>query len=69
MQRELHKNATDIDRFWSFIAETGIVARKFGEDLKPITDRAMEVGRIVFAVVMAKEGIKALPEITKLLGH
>jgi hypothetical protein len=69
VQREIHKDTSDIDRFWGFIAEAGIVARKFGDDLKPISDRATELGRIVIAVVMAKEGIKALPDITKLLGQ
>ena len=69
MQRELHKNTSDIDRFWGFVAEAGIVARKFGEDLKPISERVTELGTIVITVVMAKEGIKALPDIAKLLGH
>jgi hypothetical protein len=67
MQKELHKRTSDIDRFWGFVAEAGIVARKFGEDLKPINDRVGELGRIVIAVIMAKEGIQALPEIVKLL--
>ena len=67
MQREIHKHTSDIDRFWGFVAEAGIVARKFGEDLQPITERVTEIGKIVMAVIMAKEGIKALPEITKPL--
>lgn len=67
MQRELHKRTSNIDRFWGFVAEAGIVARKFGEDLKPINERVTELGRIVIAVIMAKEGIQALPEIVKIL--
>lgn len=67
MQAELHKKTSDIDRFWGFIAEAGIVARKFGEDLKPLNDRVVELGRIVTAVIMTKEGIQALPEIVKIL--
>lgn len=67
MQAELHKKTSDIDRFWGFIAEAGIVARKFGEDLKPLNDRVVELGRIVTAVIMTKEGIQALPEIAKIL--
>jgi len=66
MQRELHKHTSDIDRFWGFVAEAGIVSRKFGEDMKPISDRVFELGRIVLAVIMAKEGVHALPEISKL---
>jgi hypothetical protein len=67
MQKELHKNTSNIDRFWGFVAEAGIVARKFGEDLNPINDRVTELGRIVIAVIMTKEGIQALPEIVKIL--
>ncbi len=67
MQAELHKKTSDIDRFWGFIAEAGIVARKFGEDLRPLNERVAELGRIVTAVIMTKEGIQALPEIAKLL--
>jgi hypothetical protein len=67
MQTELHKKTHDIDRFWGFIGEAGITIRKFGEDAKPLADRVQELGRIVIAVIMAKEGIKALPEISKLL--
>jgi hypothetical protein len=69
MQAELHKKTSDIDRFWGFIAEAGICARKFGEDMKPITERVETLGRIVIGVVMSHEGIKALPDIIKLLEH
>lgn len=67
MQSELHKETSDIDRFWGFVAEAGIVARKFGEDLQPINERVLELGRIVTAAIMAKEGIQAIPEIAKIL--
>lgn len=67
MQAELHKKTSDIDRFWGFIAEVSITTRKFGEDLKPISERASELGKIVIAVVLAKEGLKALPAISNLL--
>lgn len=66
-QRELHKKTSDIDRFWGFIGESGIVLRKFGEDLKPLSERITEFGRIILAVVFAKEGIAALPVVTELL--
>ncbi len=58
MQAELHKHTTDIDRFWGFIGEVGVAARKFGEDFKPISDRVQELGRIVVAVICLKEGSK-----------
>jgi hypothetical protein len=67
MHGELHKKTGDIDRFWGFIGEAGIAMRKFGEDLAPITERVLELGGIVVAVIFAKEGIKALPEVSQLV--
>jgi len=67
MRGELHKKTNDIDRFWGFLGEAGIAMRKFGEDLKPISERVLELGSIVIAVIFAKEGIKALPEVSQML--
>jgi len=67
MRGELHKKTNDIDRFWGFLGEAGIAMRKFGEDLKPISERVLELGTIVIGVVFAKEGIKALPEVSQML--
>lgn len=69
MQGELHKKTGDIDRFWGFIGEAGIAMRKFGEDLGPISERVLELGGIVIGVIFAKEGIKALPEVSSILLH
>jgi len=67
MQVELHKKTSDIDRFWGFIGEAGIAMRKFGEDLAPISERVLELGGIVITVIFAKEGIKALPEVSQIV--
>lgn len=67
MEKELKQECSDIDRFWGFIAEAGIVARKFGEDLKPLNERVCELGKIVTCVIMSTEGIQALPEIVEIL--
>ena len=67
MRGELHKKTNDIDRFWGFLGEAGIAMRKFGEDLKPISERVLELGTIVIGVIFAKEGIKALPEVSQML--
>ena len=66
MHSELHRKTSDIDRFWGFIGEAGIAMRKFGEDLQPISQRVLELGGIVISVVFAKEGIKALPEVSQI---
>lgn len=67
MRGELHRRTSDIDRFWGFIGEAGIAMRKFGEDLAPISERVLELGGIVVAVIFAKEGIRALPEVSQIL--
>jgi hypothetical protein len=67
MHGELHKKTSDIDRFWGFIGEAGIAMRKFGEDLAPISERVLELGGIVVGVIFAREGIKALPEVSRIL--
>jgi hypothetical protein len=67
MRGELHKRTNDIERFWGFVGEAAIVMRKFGEDLRPISDRVLELGRIVLGTIFVKEGIKALPELGRML--
>src|SRR5215831_7278672 len=67
MRGEFHRKTNDIDRFWGFIGEAGIAMRKFGQDLAPITERVLELGGIVVSVIFAKEGIKALPEVSQIL--
>lgn len=67
MHGELNRKTSDIDRFWGFIGEAGIAMRRFGEDLRPISERVQELGSIVVGVIFAKEGIRALPEVSQLL--
>ena len=67
MHAELHKKTSDIDRVWGFIGEAGIAMRKFGEDLAPISERVLELGGLVITVIFAKEGIKALPEVSQIV--
>lgn len=67
MQGELHKKTSDIDRFWGFIGEVGINMRKFGENMKPISDRVRELAAIVIAAICTKEGIPLPPEGIKAL--
>lgn len=66
MQGELRKKTNDIDRFWGFLGEAAITMRKFGVDLQPVSDRVLELSRIIMDVILGKEGIKALPELGQL---
>lgn len=67
MTGELRRKTNDIDRFWGFLGEAGIAMRKFGDDLAPISERVLELGGIVINVIFAREGIKALPEVSQIL--
>jgi len=67
MRAEFHRKTNDIDRFWGFLGEAGIAMRKFGDDLAPISERVLELGGIVINVIFAKEGVKALPEVSQML--
>ncbi len=67
MRAEFHRKTNDIDRFWGFMGEAGIAMRKYGQDFEPIADRVLELGEIVIGVIFAREGIKALPELSQLL--
>ena len=69
MRGELHMKTNDIDRFWGFLGEAAIAMRKFGQDLNPISERVLELGRIIISVLFQKEGIKALPELSRLLAR
>lgn len=66
MQAELRRKTNDIDRFWGFLGEAAITMRKFGEDLQPVSERVMELSRIIVNVILGKEGIKALPELSQM---
>jgi hypothetical protein len=66
MQGELHRKTNDIDRFWGFLGEAAITMRKFGEDLRPVSERVTELSRIIIRVILGKEGIKALPELGEM---
>src|SRR6267154_2879369 len=66
MQGELHRKTNDIDRFWGFLGEAAITMRKFGEDLHPVSERVLELSRIIIDVILGKEGIKALPELGEM---
>jgi hypothetical protein len=67
MRSEFNRKTTDIERFWGFLGEASIAMRKFGADLKPISERVLELARIVIGAIFAREGITALPELRQVL--
>lgn len=48
LQAEMHKKVSDLDRFWGFVGDAGVVLGKLGMDAKPIVDRITEIVRIVW---------------------
>lgn len=63
-QKTLNKKTSDLDLFWSFIGESGIVIGKFGKDVKPFVDRIRELSEIVGKVIRIQE--KLLPSYSPL---
>jgi uncharacterized protein YukE len=59
-QSEFHQPMSELEQIWGLLAESGIVMHKFGEDVKPITDRVTEIGHIAWKVIATYEGIKGL---------
>lgn len=50
LQAEMHKDLTSLAKFWDLIPEAGIILGKFGNDAKPLVDRIVEIGRVLWGV-------------------
>ncbi|PQP13997.1 hypothetical protein C5615_28190 [Burkholderia cepacia] len=48
LQSEIHKNVSDLDRFWGLIGDAGVVLGKLGTNAKPLVDRIKEIADIVW---------------------
>ena len=48
LQQELHKRMSNLDAFWGLMGEAGVALGKFGQDVKPLTDRVCEILQIVY---------------------
>ena len=57
LQSELHKRVSDLDRFWGFVGDAGVMLGKFGEDLRPIVDRIKELAEIVWKAQARSENL------------
>lgn len=66
LQSEMHKHVSDVDRIFGFAADAGTVARKLGEDAKPITDRVRELLEIGWRSKAESEGLPSGEEIPLL---
>lgn len=68
LQGELHKRVSDLDRFYGFILDIGALMRQFGEDAKPMVDRARELMGIVWRTQARTQELPSDSEVP-LLGH
>lgn len=57
LQSEVHKQVSDLDRFWGMVGDAGVVAKKLGEDAKPIVDRIREVANILWKAQAKAESL------------
>lgn len=48
LQSELHKKMSDLDRFWGFVGDAGVVMGKVGTEAKPFTDRIKDIMNVVW---------------------
>lgn len=62
LQGELHKRVSDLDVFLGVTVQIGAVAKRFGEDAKPLVDRVREIGEIVAGVFRRAEKLPPGPE-------
>jgi hypothetical protein len=59
LQSELHKKMSDLDRFWGFVGDAGVVMGKLGKDAKPFTDRIKDVMSIVWRTQARAEELES----------
>jgi len=59
---ELHKRVSNLDRFWGFVGDAGVVLGKFGNDVKPIVDRIREMLGIVWRTQAKSEELESNAE-------
>ncbi len=69
LQQELHKKMSNLDRFWGFMGEAGVMIGKFGKDAKPFVDRIRELAEITWRTQAQAEQLEsghALPGLNQL---
>jgi hypothetical protein len=59
LQSELHKKMSDLDRFWGFVGDAGVVMGKFGKNAKPFTDRIKDIMNIVWSTQARAEEMES----------
>ncbi len=57
LQKEMHKKMANIDKIWGLLGDAGVVIGKFGKDVKPFTDRIIELAKIGWKTQAKAEGL------------
>jgi hypothetical protein len=66
LQSEIHKKMSNLDKFWGFVGELGVVLGKFGKDAKPFVDRIREILQIVWRTQARSEELPSATAIPLL---
>ena len=62
LQAEMHKEMSNFDNILGLVGDAGVALGKFGKDVKPFTDRIIEIAKIGWKTQVKSEG---LPENTR----
>ena len=57
LQKELHKETADLDRFWGFLMDTSATLKVVGENTKPMVDRVQEIANIIWRIQARAHGL------------
>jgi|GEM_PF-2791902 len=57
LQKELHKETADLDRFWGFVVDTSATLKVVGENAKPMVDRVQEIANIIWKIQARVHGL------------
>ena len=69
LQAEMHKRMSNVDKVWAFFGDAGIAFGKFGEDAKPLFDRASELLGVIFQAQGRAAQLPGPTDLPKLLGY
>ena len=59
LQGELQKKMADLDRFWGFVGDAGVVIGKFGKNAKPFTGLIKDIMNIVWRTQARAEELES----------
>jgi hypothetical protein len=62
LQAELHKRMSSVDKFWAFLGEATVIARKLGKEGKPLLDITLLILKIIHSAQARAAGLPSATE-------